>query len=230
MAQNTSSAVMAQRREPPISLDDFPTQPWATRALIRHVIGYAVMPGQVAWEPACGRGHMARPLAEAFDRVHASDVFDYGFGAVADFLWFGARPPAAHIDWVITNPPFRLAEQFICRALDIARCGVAMFVRLQFLEGIDRWRHLYNVRPPSIIAVFTERVPLFRGRLDPSGSTATAYAWIAWHTDREERWRGWAPTIWIPPCWRELERPEDYEPMEKGHEHATLRDLFPRRD
>jgi hypothetical protein len=33
--QNTSHAVMAQRVEPAHSLDDFPTPPWATRALLR---------------------------------------------------------------------------------------------------------------------------------------------------------------------------------------------------
>ncbi|MGH8525505.1 MAG: SAM-dependent methyltransferase, partial [Gammaproteobacteria bacterium] len=31
--QNTSHAVMAQRLEPKDSFDDFPTPPWATRAL-----------------------------------------------------------------------------------------------------------------------------------------------------------------------------------------------------
>ena len=36
--QNTSHAVMAQRAELKNSLDDFPTPPWATRALVQHVI------------------------------------------------------------------------------------------------------------------------------------------------------------------------------------------------
>jgi hypothetical protein len=35
--QNTSHAVMAQRTEPKDSPDDFPTPPWATRALIEHI-------------------------------------------------------------------------------------------------------------------------------------------------------------------------------------------------
>ena len=39
MEQNTSHAVMAQRHESLDSLDDFPTPPWATRALLEHVIG-----------------------------------------------------------------------------------------------------------------------------------------------------------------------------------------------
>ena len=36
--QNTSHAVMAQRVEPKDSADDFPTPPWATRALVEHVL------------------------------------------------------------------------------------------------------------------------------------------------------------------------------------------------
>lgn len=38
MAQNRSHAVMAQRIEAPDSRDDFPTPPWATRALLAHVL------------------------------------------------------------------------------------------------------------------------------------------------------------------------------------------------
>ena len=40
--QNTSHAVMAQRVEAANSLDNFPTPPWATRALIEHVIATLV--------------------------------------------------------------------------------------------------------------------------------------------------------------------------------------------
>ena len=54
---------------------------------------------------------MARPLREYFGTVKASDIFAYGHGAVADFL---ATPlEASSVDWIITNPPFRLAEDFI---------------------------------------------------------------------------------------------------------------------
>ena len=38
MVQNISHAVMAQRHEAKDSLDDFPTPPWATRALLEHVL------------------------------------------------------------------------------------------------------------------------------------------------------------------------------------------------
>ncbi len=39
--QNRSSAVMQQRSEPHDSLDDFPTPPWATRALCEYIARYS---------------------------------------------------------------------------------------------------------------------------------------------------------------------------------------------
>src|SRR5688572_2907117 len=86
MSQNTSHAVMAQRVEPGDSLDDFPTPPWATRALIEHVIGPADAASLHCLEPACGRGHMAAVMTEYFGRVTASDVAVYGYAPPRDFL------------------------------------------------------------------------------------------------------------------------------------------------
>jgi len=84
--QNTSHAVMAQRFEAKDSLDDFPTPPWATRALLEHVIVSKNFPHHSAWEPACGEGHMAKVLKEYFGQLDASDIFPYGYGEVMDFL------------------------------------------------------------------------------------------------------------------------------------------------
>lgn len=250
MAQNTSHAVMAQRREPHDSLDDFPTQPWATRALCEHVLfrvgkpdwnqscpdtviyrtsgmtfdvvcvhGHIVPPtfpidGLKVWEPACNRGHMAEPLREYFGRVFTSDIFDYSAeydrqDRVVDFLFSMSESPcvkAQGVDWVITNPPFRLAEQFIERALAVATRGVAMFVRLSFLEGVGRFENLFSRNPPNVIAQFSERVPLVKGKLTATGSTATAYCWLVW--DKEATGTKF---VWIPPCRKKLERPEDYQ-------------------
>ena len=102
MAQNTSSAVMQQRSEPHDSLDFFPTQPWATRALCHWLQTFdSALMDRVAWEPACGAGDMAKPLAEYFKLVHASDVHDYGFGAQSDFLFPHSTRHLA--DWIIAS-------------------------------------------------------------------------------------------------------------------------------
>jgi hypothetical protein len=129
VVQNTSHAVMSQRSEDRDSLDDFPTPPWATRAFVRHILGEKKVAGDVVWEPACGRGHMAQVLGESFREVRSSDVYPYGYGAVHDFV--GGMAPVGSVDWIITNPPFRLAEQFLERALPMARKGVALLTRMR---------------------------------------------------------------------------------------------------
>jgi type I restriction-modification system DNA methylase subunit len=114
--QNISHAVMAQRTEPKDSRDDFPTPPWATRGLIEHVLeSRSALARMSCLEPACGIGHMAKVLKEYFGEVYCSDAYDYGFGEARDFLTLPFEINA--VDWIITNPPFRLAEDFVLRAL-----------------------------------------------------------------------------------------------------------------
>jgi hypothetical protein len=207
---------MQQRSEPHDSLDDFPTQPWATRALIEHVLipqiglsGRRDLKQMSVWEPAANRGHMSAPLREYFGRVVESDIHQYRDHFVCDFLMPGTEPSSIMLkgaDWIITNPPFRLAEQFIERARQVKGWqGTAMIVRTSFLEGVGRYERLYAINPPTIVAQFTERVPMVKGRLTATGSTATSYCWLVWMENASPR-----PMIWIPPCRKKLEQPSDY--------------------
>lgn len=211
-------AVMASRKERVDLADFYPTPPWATRALCEIVLPHAgvVIPSaRIAWEPACGEGHMEDVLREYFVGVVASDIHDYGRddAEVWDFL---TPEPTGHVgypffdhrgpDWIITNPPFVRSLEFTRRALDLARSGVAMFVRTQWAtEGIGRYEYLWRDRPPTRMAFFSERVPLCKGKWDPTGGTATAYCWLVWVHGREPM----AP-FWIPPGQRKaLTHPDD---------------------
>jgi hypothetical protein len=202
--QNTSHAVMAQRIEAADSPDDFPTPPWATRALCEYLLPKTELADQTCLEPACGRGYMARPLAEYFADVESADAYHYGFAPVRDFLSYPYE--AGSHDWVITNPPFRLGEEFVVRALTVARRGVAILARSVFLESSGRYEAIFSGSPPSAFAQFVERVPMVKGRLDRKASTATGYAWLIW----EKSYVG-APVLkWVPPCRKALERDSDY--------------------
>lgn len=195
---------MAQRHEAADSVDDFPTPPWATRALIEHVIGRPDAAGKICMEPACGRGYMAEPLRSYFADVLASDIVDYGYGEVADFLNVEKQ---GNVDWVITNPPFRLAEDFFHRAHTLANVGVALLVRTVFLEGKGRLERVFSKFPPTLVAQFSERVPMVRGRLDRKASTATGYAWVVWQKPLCTDTR----LTWIPPCRKQFEQDADYQ-------------------
>lgn len=213
---------MAQRAEFKNSLDDFPTPPWATRALIEHVIvSKASLNALTCLEPACGRGHMALALHEYFKEVTAYDVFDYGFGGVADFL--KSDFSAGSFDWVITNPPFKLGQEFINHSMSIARRGVAMLARTVFIESVGRYEELFRLNPPSRFAQFTERVPMVKGRVDKKASTATGYAWLVW----EKEQLGTCQLVWIPPCRKSLEREGDYQQAPRMPSHESGAAVIP---
>lgn len=204
--QNISHAVMAQRHEPKDSPDDFPTPPWATRALMQYVLRDSDLSGLTCLEPACGRGYMSRPLLEKFRCVESSDLIDYGFGEVRNFLTYPYL--AGSHDWVITNPPFKLAQEFIERAMSVANDGVAILARTVFLESVGRYDALFRRNPPTYFAQFTERVPMVKGRVDRKASTATGYAWFVWKKDQTKTG---SELVWIPPCRRQLEKDGDYD-------------------
>ena len=213
-APNGARAIMASRQEPHDSLNFFPTPPWATRALFEHALAHlGVTEVARVWEPACGEGHIALVLLDyAFTSVVATDIFDYSRDGRSPPAWFGQRDfldeaqETLDVDWVITNPPFGdTTERFVLRALAVAKVGVAMFVRMQWLETVGRYEAIFKDNPPTLIAFFAERVPICKGRWDPDGSTATAYIWLVWI-------KGRAPVapFWIPPgCREQLTRSDD---------------------
>jgi hypothetical protein len=114
--------------------DLYETPPQATRALLRHEATL----GPVIWEPACGPGAMVEVLRAAGKRVIASDLRDYGCPDSShgiDFLMERAAP--AGVTAIVTNPPYKLADDFIRNALQLCPT-VCMLLRLGFLEGAGR--------------------------------------------------------------------------------------------
>jgi len=211
-SRRLSTAVMQRRHEPADSLDFFPTPPWATRAFCTHVLPRVSPDPHLfhapAWDPACGEGHMAGVLGEYFDQVHASDIHPYGFGQVADFLHDDFRWKPA--DWIITNPPFALARDFILKALVQAYTGVAMLVRTAFCEGQGRYDDLFSIFPPVMLAQYVERVPMHRGRWVIDGTSATAYCWVIWLKKFGKPIVGDTRFVWIPPSRKVLTQPDDW--------------------
>lgn len=198
--------------------DDFaysPTPAWATRALCKFaLIGSDFSPAGLqqasCWDPACGTGQMARALAEYFGTVRATDIHDYGYGGVQDFLAPGYHPEP--VDFIITNPPFACAGDFVLRAMEFAQVAVAMLVRSSMLEGKNRYYTLLREHPPLVVAPFVERVPMFRSRQDNRACTSVSYMWLIW-PGRILRWgspgMNRTDLILIPPCRKALERQND---------------------
>jgi hypothetical protein len=159
--------------------DDFyPTPPGATRALL----GVETFTGPI-WECACGEGDMARVLQDSGHHVISTDLIDRGFGeARVDFLmeWQSRAPN------VVTNPPFKHAEEFARKALALTAPWtpggkVAMLARLAWLEGKGR-RVLFESTPLARVWVFAGRLSFERGKLSDAGRAGgmVAFAWFVW--------------------------------------------------
>jgi hypothetical protein len=178
---------MARRVQPMDSLDQFPTPPWGTRALIRYVLcgepKRRRLENMVAWEPCAGWKHMSDVLKDYFRAVYATDVFDYGgLDGVGSFVGDGPDvidDPAFAVDFTITNPPFKKAEEVARRALKVSRVGVAILARTQWIETEARFK-LFEEFPLTYFAPFCGRLAMVEGRWDPRASTATSYAWFVW--------------------------------------------------
>jgi hypothetical protein len=153
------------------------------------------------WEPACGDGAMARVLQGYGHYVSASDIRPYSMvgGVCWDFLhpaWpkaTGGRKP----EWIITNPPFNLAEEFIRQALSITP-NVAMLVKSQFWHAASRAK-LFGEHPPAAILPLTWRSDFLAG--DKGGAPTMDCLWTVWMSPRP------GAADWFHPRYEPLMRP-----------------------
>lgn len=164
--------------------DYYSTPPLATACLF-HVFG-DVIPHDV-WEPAAGRGWISKVMTEQFGRnVVSTDLFPYANPLVdietgVDYLkTTEIRAPA-----VITNPPYsrdrahRFAEQHI-DSLDF----MALYVRLNFLEGLKRYE-LFKKHPPFVLILSRRMSSIESDYGDIKGQMRGLIdtAWYVWGKD-----------------------------------------------
>lgn len=158
--------------------DLYETPPIAVTALLE----YELIP-QTVWEPACGPGAIVRVLEQAGHEVMASDLVDYGWGhdARRDFLMERSAPDG--VKAIVTNPPFKLAEEFAVHAKGLAP-KVCLLLRLAFLEGL-RWdRGL--AENLARVHIFAPRLPFMHrhGYEGPKHSNSgMPFAWFVWDAE-----------------------------------------------
>lgn len=132
------------------------------------------------WEPCCGQGHISEVLKHRGYNVRSSDLIGRGYGeGGVDFL---SESITSFDGSIVTNPPYKFAQQITEKALAIVPAGrkVAMFLKLLFLEGKGR-RKLFAECPPVRIWVSSSRLKCaMNGRFDEMGGSAVAYAWYIW--------------------------------------------------
>lgn len=172
--------------------DFYATDPIAVDKLVGS-IGFIP---SVVWECACGTGCLSERLKQYCHGVVSTDVIDRGYGQVQDFLLAKEMPSGCSC--IITNPPYKLANEFILHALSLLPDGgrCIMFLKTTFLEGEKRHRLLFSKYPPQRILQFSKRVLCAKNaefqKMRKVGS-AVSYAWFVW----EKGYKGETTITWI---------------------------------
>ena len=176
---------MARQR---IERDFYPTEAALTQVLLRHI----EIDGDIL-EPCAGDRAMAIALRGSERNVYCSDIRDAAAGKPADATtrefwgWYDGRNEYFQTEWAITNPPFNAAPAIIPLAYEHSSRGIAMLLRLSYLEPCAnraQWLadHADNLR--AIIPVN----PRPRFRSDTGGTDSVTVAWFVW--DKLHSWAG----------------------------------------
>lgn len=168
--------------------DFYPTPPAVTRALLN----VETFPGPVL-EPCAGAGHIVGELETHGYEVRANEPFFQGYKThtATDFL---AWRHMVSCQSIVTNPPYRLALEFITKAIELKARKHAWLLRFQFIESKARYQ-FFQDHPPARVWVFSKRVQVSERGLDNPIGGMIVYAWWVW----ERGYRGHPEIRWFPP-------------------------------
>ena len=104
--------------------------------------------------------------------THANDIFDYGLVGctISDYLTMQALPG---VEGILTNPPFKLAAEFLEKALGEAGY-IAFLLRSMWLADADRRDDLLERYPPARVW-HLKRLPMMH-REGYAGKRSTSMA------------------------------------------------------
>ena len=145
------------------------------------------------WECASGGGHLSKRLKEFGYDVYSTDLVDRGYcDKQLDFLSCNDKFNGD----IITNPPFKFAQEFVEKGIQLTNNKLALFLKIQFLEGKAR-RKMYDIHPPKIVYVLSSRLSCAKNAdfqyMKDNGGSAMAYCWYVW----EKEYTGETTLKWV---------------------------------
>lgn len=177
--------------------DFYATNPIAVKMLLDKLLIPSIDIKRGILEPSVGQGHIVEGI-NSWIHDHSLngvdikryttclDIKDRGYPntIVQDFLTYN---PNKKFDWIITNPPFSIATDFVKKGMELLDDNGRMdlFLKIQFLEGELR-TDLFDKYPPKYIYVFRNRMATWNNGkpTDSNGkkwATTMCHAWFVWY-------------------------------------------------
>jgi hypothetical protein len=111
-------------------------------------------------DPCCGTGTIPSVCRARGIRAVGSDIADRGFGEVRDLFTL-----TESVNNIISNVPYRIAEECARHMLTLARHKVALILPMTFWESRRRDR-FFRDHPPKLFLPCSDRPSMPPGRLD----------------------------------------------------------------
>lgn len=137
---------------------------------------------ETIWECACGPGRIVNVLRQNSHKVYATDLVDYQCPDSESGVDFLMEPhPSFYIGAIVTNPPFKLAREFVTHALLLGVPKVIMLLRLAFLESTSR-SAILDGGALAKVYVFKNRLPMMHRHnwQGKKSSSSLPFAWFVW--------------------------------------------------
>lgn len=196
-------------REP---FDAYFTPKWVVNRLLEKV----QLPTDGLWiEPAAGRGDVIKTvnsfygyhnMPQSWCAIEIQEKFkpdlenSFPIGQrdnisnvlIKDFAKIGISDIGAIPKIIITNPPYRLAMNFIKKSLELKPDYIIMLLRLNFLASAERQSFFKNNMPD--VYVLPDR-PIFKGK----HSDPTEYCWMVWDLYKKDKTSGKVEVLNLTP-------------------------------
>lgn len=146
--------------------DFYPTPAPVTHALL----DWLKLPtDKIIWECASGENHMAQVMTDRGYHVECSDLHKTG----VDFTKAGLLA----VDWIITNPPFKVSEEFIRHAYELQPAGFAFLLKSQYWHSKKRNALFNQIRPYAVLPLSWRPDFLFGSK---AGAPTMDVLWTIW--------------------------------------------------
>lgn len=141
------------------------------------------------YDPCVGKGHILKPFRDRGFVVRGTDIVarhdlwnkSVIYDGACNFLNYDKK-----IDEnVVTNPPYKLAFEFVEHAIGLLATGrqLCALLKIQFLETRRRYE-FFKKYPPKYICVFSDRISCIPGGcVENAIGGAMCFAWFVWQKD-----------------------------------------------
>lgn len=157
---------------------------------------FTIPKGGIVLEPACGEGAISKVLKSynsfyvtEYDLKHESTQVSM---EESNKNFFNET---RQFEYIITNPPYRLATDFIRKCMQVCTHKFALLMPLPYLHGQKRYRELYNntSAPFRLESVYIyTRMPMLSETIREDGKYPTGmqvYAWYVFTKSSELLWK-----------------------------------------